>query len=115
MAHQDGCIFCKIARGEIPVKKHFEDKWVYAIEDLKPAAPTHLLFIPKEHIESLVHNEDPQIMGRIFSAISQVAKEKGISTKGFRTVINTGEEGGQTVFHLHVHIMAGKKMSHAMT
>ncbi len=108
------CIFCKIAGGEIPAKKHFEDENLFAIEDIKPAAPTHLLFIPKVHIESLLEIKDQKIMSQIFSAIQKVAKEKGLEA-GFRTVINTGVEGGQTVFHLHVHVMGGKRMSHSMT
>jgi histidine triad (HIT) family protein len=114
MTHQANCIFCKIAKGEIPSKKLYEDEWVYAIEDLRPMAPLHLLFIPKEHVDSLLHIKDHQIMAHIFEAIQKVAKEKGLE-KGFRTSINTGEDGGQTVFHLHVHLMAGKKLTHAST
>ncbi|HEX4926094.1 MAG TPA: histidine triad nucleotide-binding protein [Bdellovibrionales bacterium] len=113
MPHQANCIFCKISRGEIPSKRLYEDENLFAIQDIKPAAPTHLLFIPKSHVESISHVKDPQLMAQIFSAIQKVTKEKGLN--GYRVVINTGEEGGQTVFHLHVHLLAGKQMSHAMT
>ncbi|MEQ1877184.1 MAG: histidine triad nucleotide-binding protein [Bdellovibrionia bacterium] len=114
MGQDSNCIFCKIARGEIPAKKHYEDEHVFAIEDIKPSAPFHLLFIPKEHVASLLEVKDPQLMARIFSAIQKVAKDRG-QEAGFRTVINTGKEGGQTVFHLHVHMLGGKQMSHSMT
>jgi histidine triad (HIT) family protein len=113
MANQSDCIFCKIVRGDIPAKKQYEDDTVFAIQDIKPAAPFHYLFIPKVHVESLSHVQDHGLVAQIFKAISKVTKENGI--EGFRTVINTGEEGGQTVFHLHVHVLAGKQMSHSMT
>lgn len=114
MAHQSDCVFCKIGRGEISAKKIYDDEHLYAIEDIKPAAPFHLLFIPKDHVESLLQLKDSSIMSRIFAAIQKIAKEKG-QEAGFRTVINTGVEGGQTVFHLHVHMLGGKRMSHSMT
>jgi histidine triad (HIT) family protein len=113
MSESTDCIFCKIANGKIASKKHFENDEVFAIEDIRPASPTHLLFIPKEHIESINHVKDPKIIATLFSAISKYTRDKGI--QGFRTIINTGEEGGQTVFHLHVHVLAGKKMSAQMT
>ncbi len=114
MPHQVDCIFCKIARGEIPSKKLYEDEHCYAIADIKPAAPFHVLFIPKEHVESLLHVKDPNTVSNLFSAIQNVAKQNNLGA-GFRTVINTGVEGGQTVFHLHIHVLAGKQMSHSMT
>ena len=114
MAQDSECIFCKMARGEIAAPKIYEDEHLFAIQDIKPAAPFHLLFIPKEHVKSLLEVKDPQMMARIFAAIQKVARDKG-QEAGFRTVINTGEEGGQTVFHLHVHMLGGKRMSHSMT
>lgn len=111
------CIFCKIIAGGIPAKKIYEDEWVLCIEDIKPSAPIHYLFLPKRHFRSLIQlemdrdgNEGAKYLEKIFAAMTTVAKKEGIHERGFRTSINTGEEGGQTVFHLHVHMLGGKKI-----
>ncbi|MBX9768788.1 MAG: histidine triad nucleotide-binding protein [Bdellovibrionales bacterium] len=107
------CIFCKIVEGKIPSQKVRETGKVLVIRDIQPMSPTHYLFIPKEHFESVAHvpPDRMDIMADIFSEIQKVANEEGFAKDGFRTVINTGKGGGQTVFHLHVHLLAGKSMS----
>lgn len=109
-----GCLFCKIIAGEISAKKIYEDEWVLCIEDIKPSAPIHYLFLPKKHYRSLIDmkleensGEAAKYLQKIFTALTTVAKKENIHERGFRTSINTGEEGGQTVFHLHVHMLGG--------
>jgi len=102
------CIFCKIADGRIPAPKLYEDDAVFCIKDIQPQAKTHLLVIPKQHVPSLV--EGTQLISQIFAAIPKIAREQGLLPGGFRTVINTGEAAGQTVFHLHVHLLGGQSM-----
>ncbi len=103
------CIFCKIIAGEIPSSKVYEDDKVLAFNDINPAAPVHILVIPKKHIESAValSDEDDALIAHIFKVIRQIAKEQGLEN-GFRLVSNVGADGGQTVKHLHFHIL-GKK------
>lgn len=103
------CIFCKIAQGDIPAKKVYEDDQLVAIHDINPAAPTHLLVIPKEHIPSLAElGEDQEaLVGHIHGIIRKLAGEMGLK-EGFRVVNNCGEEGGQTVNHLHFHLLGGR-------
>ena len=105
------CIFCKIAAGDIPSKKAYEDDLVLAFHDINPAAPTHILVIPKEHISSAaaLGEEHADLLGRIFSVIAKLAAELGLSD-GFRIVSNVGELGGQTVPHLHFHLLAGRTL-----
>ncbi|MDR2637338.1 MAG: histidine triad nucleotide-binding protein [Zoogloeaceae bacterium] len=102
------CIFCKIARGEIPSKRAYEDELVFAFHDIHPLRPTHILVIPKRHIESLaqVTPADEPVLGRMLSVAQRLAAENG-STDGFRGIINTGRIGGQEVPHLHLHILGG--------
>lgn len=107
------CLFCKIAAGEIPSRKVYEDGELIAFHDVNPAAPVHFMIVPKEHITSL---EDcpaghEMLLGRILLLAPKLAKEQGLND-GFRTVINTGKGGGQVVFHLHVHVIGGGKLSH---
>lgn len=106
------CIFCKIAAGEIPSTKVYEDEKVLAFRDIAPMAPTHILVIPKAHIGSVaeITAENAQIVSHIFTVIPQIAKEEGLET-GYRVVSNCGEDAGQTVHHLHFHILGGKKLS----
>lgn len=101
------CIFCKIANHEIPTKPVYEDENVIAFNDLNPQAPTHILVIPKKHVVNLVEVEE-EVMSYLFAAVKKIAEQKGI--KEFRTIINTGSEAGQTVFHLHIHILAGRPL-----
>ncbi len=105
------CIFCKIVAGTIPAKKVFEDDQVLAFHDIDPKAPKHILVIPKKHIQSLADAkpEDAALMGRLLLAVADLAREHGLD-KGYRTVISTGPEGGQTVDHLHVHLLGGRQM-----
>jgi histidine triad (HIT) family protein len=106
----DDCIFCKIAGGEIQSTRVFEDDVCIAFEDLSPQAPTHLLIIPREHIDSLdkAGSEDKGTLGHLLLAASKIALERGFAENGYRVVINTNSDGGQTVFHLHVHLLAGR-------
>jgi len=102
------CIFCKIARGEIPARKIYEDDDVLAFHDIHPQAPVHFMLIPKRHIASLAEAEmdDAAVLGRIMALTGRLAREQG-SPDGFRTVINTGRVGRQDVMHLHVHVLGG--------
>ncbi len=105
------CIFCKIARNEIPSKKLYEDDEMVAFNDLEPQAPVHVLIIPKAHISSAneITAENSDIIGKIFMVAAKIAKEQGLD-KGYRIVNNCGEDGGQTVQHLHFHLLGGRKM-----
>jgi len=107
------CLFCKIAAKKIPAKIVYEDDLVLAFEDIRPQAPTHLLIIPKEHFASLndVPDEKESLLGRILARARRVAAAKGLSATGFRVVLNTGPDSGQDVFHLHFHLLGGRKMT----
>ena len=108
------CIFCKIVDGSIPSQKIFEDADVIAFKDLSPKAPVHVLIIPKKHIANIkeLTADDKALTAHIFvDVVPKLAAELGIADAGFRTVINTGDEGGQTVHHLHVHLLGGRKMT----
>ena len=107
------CIFCKIANKEIPSTAVFEDEQVIAFKALEPQAPVHVLVIPKKHIVSVgaLQVEDKDVVSHILcDVIPKIAKEQGIAEKGFRVVANTGAEGGQTVNHLHFHVLGGRSM-----
>lgn len=107
------CIFCKIANKEIPTQAVYEDDMVIAFNDLEPQAPVHVLVIPKKHIASLLATtaEDKNILAHITcEIIPMLAKKLNIAENGFRTVVNTGKEGGQTVQHLHFHLLGGRSM-----
>ncbi|MGN0603445.1 MAG: histidine triad nucleotide-binding protein [Oscillospiraceae bacterium] len=110
------CIFCKIATGEIPSTKVYEDDKVLAFKDINPLAPVHILVIPKTHIESVaeITAENSAVVAHIFEVIAKVAKEQGIDKDGFRVVSNCGENGCQSVKHLHFHILGGKKLEVSM-
>lgn len=101
------CIFCKIASGEIPSRKVYEDDDIVAFHDIHPTAPVHFLLVPKLHVESLshCHEKHQALLGKLLLLTPVLAKEQGLG--GFRTMINTGREGGQEVFHLHVHVFGG--------
>ncbi|HVP86898.1 MAG TPA: histidine triad nucleotide-binding protein [Casimicrobiaceae bacterium] len=104
----DDCIFCKIARGQIPSKKVYEDEDVFAFHDINPQAPVHFMMIPKRHIASLADAtlEDAKVLGKILALSGRLAREQG-SPDGYRTIINTGRIGRQEVQHLHVHVLGG--------
>ncbi|WP_437967539.1 histidine triad nucleotide-binding protein [Sorangium sp. So ce260] len=107
------CIFCKIANKEIPSKVVLEDEHVIAFHDVNPQAPTHVLVIPKRHIAGIAQAapEDEAVLGRLLLAARRVAELTGIAESGFRTVVNSGANAGQTVFHIHVHVMGGRPMA----
>lgn len=106
------CLFCKIIKGEIPSKKVYEDEKVFAFYDISPAAPVHVLLIPKEHIPSAnaLTAENAAVVGHIFTVAASIAKELGIAENGYRIVNNCGEDGGQTVHHLHFHLLGGRSL-----
>lgn len=108
----EGCIFCKIINGEIPSKKIYEDEKVYAFYDISPAAPTHFLVIPKQHIESVnaLNDDNVEVISHIFKVINKLVVELNISDKGYRVVNNCGEDGGQTVNHIHFHVLGGRSL-----
>lgn len=106
------CIFCKIANGEIPTKYVYQDDKVAAFNDLNPQAPVHILIVPKQHISSALelNDENSDVVGHIFKVASKIACDMGFDKKGFRLVNNCGEDGGQTVNHLHFHLLAGRNL-----
>ena len=106
----EDCIFCKIAGGQIPSARVYEDDICLAFNDLSPQAPTHILIIPLEHTDSLdqAKNEQKEMLGHLLLTAANIAREKGFADNGYRVVINTNSDGGQTVFHLHLHLLAGR-------
>jgi histidine triad (HIT) family protein len=110
----EDCLFCKIIAGEIPSAKVYEDELIYAFKDVAPAAPVHVLVVPKRHIASLDEltesDEDRELTGHLIAKIHEIAAGLGLKN-GYRTVVNTGEDGQQTVQHLHFHIIGGRKMT----
>jgi histidine triad (HIT) family protein len=106
------CLFCRIVAGEIPARKVYEDEHTFAFEDLDPKAPTHVLIVPKKHIRGLKEAtlEEAEIVGRCHLAAAQIARERNIE-EGYRTVLNVGPKSGQSVFHLHVHLIGGRNLS----
>ena len=103
------CIFCQIATGKIPSKKVYEDERIYAFEDINPQAPTHVLLVPKKHIVNLHDGAgDPALLGEIVARSAAIARELGIDE--YRLVANSGAEAGQAVFHLHFHVLGGRRM-----
>lgn len=106
------CLFCKIIAGEIPSTKVYEDELVLAFRDIAPQAPTHILVIPKEHISAVceINEKNSAVVSHIFEVIAKIAKEEGLDG-GYRVVSNCGDDAGQTVHHLHFHILGGKKLN----
>ena len=108
----EDCIFCKIIKGEIPSKKVYEDEEVLAFHDINPAAPIHILVIPKKHISMLTElkQEDEALMGKMFTIINKIAKQEGFEKKGYRVIVNCGKDSEQEVMHIHFHILGGTKL-----
>lgn len=104
------CIFCKIAAGEIPSTKVFEDEHVLAFRDLSPVAPTHVLVIPKEHHANICDGVSAELMGAMVNGIHEVVKAEGIEESGYRVITNKGADAGQTVDHFHMHVLGGKNL-----
>jgi histidine triad (HIT) family protein len=113
MASNPDCIFCKIIAGEIPSKKAFENDEVFAFHDINPAAPTHILVVPKDHIANVgeINADTAPLMGRLMAVVGDLAREHKLDQAGYRVVSNTGDDGGQSVHHLHVHLLGGRKMT----
>jgi histidine triad (HIT) family protein len=106
------CLFCKIVEGSIPSTAVYQDDRVYAFSDINPKAPVHVLVVPREHISSL-HDTDREhraLLGHLLGTVAEIARQKGLG-KGYRVVVNIGEDGGQTVDHLHLHLLAGRPMT----
>lgn len=103
------CIFCRIIAGEIPSERVYEDDKMIVIRDVAPAAPVHVLMIPKAHTENIITAE-PELILYMFGKVKELAEKLGVNEKGFRTVANTGDDGGQTVKHLHIHLLGGKAL-----
>lgn len=107
------CIFCQIISGKIPSEKVYEEGRLFAFRDANPQAPTHILIVPKKHFETLLElgEEHRELIGAIHLAANHIARKEGIAEKGFRLVVNCKEDGGQTVFHLHYHLLGGRVMA----
>ncbi len=107
------CIFCKIAAGEIPSDKVFEDDSIVGFRDLQPQAPTHIVIIPRKHIETMndFSEDDSELLSKMLLACRNIAKNEGLSGDGYRIVINCNSDGGQSVFHIHAHVLGGRRMS----
>ena len=106
------CLFCKIVKGDIPSSKIYEDEYVYAFKDIDPKAPFHAIVIPKEHIKSAdeINGENSYLVAKVFEAISKIAKQENLEN-GYRVVNNCGEDGGQTVHHIHFHLLARRNLA----
>jgi histidine triad (HIT) family protein len=107
----ESCIFCKIARGEIPAQMLVNNKEIAAFRDVNPQAPVHILIIPKKHVASLDDVSDSDLLGRMMSLAAALARQEKIARTGYRTVVNTGRDGGQSVDHLHIHLLGGRAMT----
>jgi histidine triad (HIT) family protein len=107
------CIFCKIVAGELPSHTLYQDDELVAFRDINPAAPTHVLIIPKRHIASLaeLNDDETQIIGHMARVANQLARQEGVAEKGYRLIVSSGEDGGQVVPHLHMHLLGGKRLS----
>jgi histidine triad (HIT) family protein len=105
------CLFCRIIKGEIPSKKVYEDDYTYAFDDINPQAPTHVLVVPKKHVRGLkeAQAEDAELIGRCHLVAANIARQRGIED-GYRTVLNIGPRAGQSVFHLHIHLLGGRRL-----
>ena len=106
------CIFCKIVAGEIPSINVYKDEQVIAFRDINPAAPTHILIVPNKHIDSanFLIADDEQLIGHLFMVAKNLAEKEGIAESGYRLTMNTNQDGGQTVFHIHLHLLGGRQM-----
>ena len=107
------CIFCKIINGEIPSTSVYKDEQTYAFRDIQPAAPTHILIVPQKHIDSInaMMPEDEGTIGHLFTVAKQIAAQEGLAENGYRLIINTNADAGQTVFHIHLHLLGGRQLT----
>jgi histidine triad (HIT) family protein len=104
------CLFCRIVKGEIPAKIVDQDDHSLAFRDINPQAPTHILVIPREHVATLNDARDPALLGRLQLMAARLAASEGLAERGYRTVINTNADAGQTVFHIHLHLIGGRRL-----
>lgn len=104
------CLFCRIVRGEIPARLVAQNEHCLAFRDINPQAPVHVLVIPREHVSSLNEVREPELVGRMHLLAARVARDEGLAERGYRTVINTNADAGQTVFHIHLHLLGGRSM-----
>lgn len=107
----DDCLFCKIVRQEIPVPLVYDADGCVAFRDINPQAPTHILIVPREHVASLNDATDAAMIGQLSLAAAAIARKEGIAEGGYRTVVNTNRDAGQTVFHIHLHLLGGRSLS----
>lgn len=105
------CLFCRIVAGEIPSPRLAESEHAISIRDISPQAPFHALVLPRQHVQSLAHASDAAILGDVMTLAARVARDAGLDESGYRVVLNTGENGGQTVLHLHAHVLGGRSMA----
>jgi len=111
MSDTQSCLFCRIVRREIPASIVWEDEQALAFRDIDPKAPTHVLVVPKTHVPSLNEATDPDMLGRLMLTARTIADAEGLLGDGYRTVVNTGANAGQTVFHIHLHLLAGRRFA----
>ena len=107
----DDCLFCRIVRQEIPAKLVYEDEHCIAFRDINPQAPVHILVVPRAHVPSLNEATDAAMVGRLSLAAAKIAKGEGVAEAGYRTVVNTNRGAGQTVFHIHLHLLGGRDLA----
>jgi histidine triad (HIT) family protein len=107
----DDCLFCRIVRKEIPARLVAEDEHCIAFRDINPQAPVHVLVIPRKHVPSLDQTGDAEMLGRLSLMAAEIARAEGITARGYRTVMNTNADAGQTVFHVHLHLIGGRPMA----
>ncbi|HEV8497107.1 MAG TPA: histidine triad nucleotide-binding protein [Gemmatimonadaceae bacterium] len=107
----DDCLFCRIVRREIPATLVFEDEHVVAFRDINPQAPVHVVIVPREHVASLNDATDAALIGRLSLAAAKIALAEGVGQSGYRTVVNTNRDAGQTVFHIHLHLLGGRHLA----
>jgi histidine triad (HIT) family protein len=112
MAETDDCVFCKIVRGQTPSRVVYEDDLVVAFPDIRPRAPVHLLVVPREHIANLeaTHEDDDPLLGHLIGVARMLAAREGIAESGYRLALNNGPDGGQQVFHIHMHLLGGRRL-----
>ncbi len=108
----EDCVFCKIIKGEIPTEKVYETEEILAFKDIHPAAPIHILVVPKKHISMLtdLKPEDEALIGKIYTTINKIAEQEGFKEQGYRVIANCGKDSGQEVMHIHFHVLGGKKL-----
>lgn len=109
------CVFCRIAKKELPAKVVFENRKIIAFHDIQPVAPVHILIVPKKHIPSINHlsKQDQHLIGEMFLIAQQIAKKQKVAKSGYRLIFNIGKDAGQTILHLHLHLIGGKKLPFA--